>query len=62
MKREKCFYQSMPNIYGFSWVGYWDNFHHFTKQIGDKWAEIRATDIDIDNGNLEDMARLSVTR
>lgn len=62
MKREKWFYQSMPNIYGFSWSGYWDKYHHFTKQINGKWLEIRATDLDIDNGNLEDMARLSVSR
>jgi len=62
MKRNKDFYRSITNINGYYWVGYWDKFHHFVKQIGNKWAEIRATDTDIDNGNLDFFAKRGFTR
>lgn len=62
MQRNKDFYRSISNICGYYWVGYWDNFHHFVKQIGNKYAEIRVTDTDINNGNLNFMAKKDLTR
>lgn len=56
----KAYYQILHdviNLNGFKWFGYCEDstgnyFHHFQKQIGKKWIEIKATDDDITNGNI----------
>ena len=62
MENKKTFYQSLPNLNGFLWVGYWDKSHHFTKKIGSIYTHIRANEQDIKTGNLNDMIKHNVTR
>lgn len=62
MTNKKTFYQSLPNLDGFLWVGYWDKLHHFTKKVGSMHAHIRASEQDIKTGNLNDMIKYKVTR
>jgi hypothetical protein len=62
MQKEKTFYRSLPNLDGFSWVGYWDSFHHFTKKIGDKYAHIRSTEHDIKDGNIYSLIKYKLTK
>lgn len=62
MTNKKTFYQSLPNLDGFLWVGYWDKLHHFTKKVGSMYAHIRASEQDIKTGNLNDMIKHKVTR
>jgi len=62
MENQKTFYQSLPNLDGFSWVGYWDKLHHFTKKIGNIYTHIQANEQDIKTGNLNDMIKHNLTR
>lgn len=47
-------------------MGFWDNFHHFVKRIDTgympKYIEIKCTDDDIENENLNDMIKYHVSR
>ena len=61
MKKAKVFYQSL-NIDGFTWRGYWNKLHHFVKKECAGYLEIKCTDTDIQDGNLQDMIKLGVTR
>jgi hypothetical protein len=61
MANKKSYYTAL-NFDGFKWAGYWDNFHHFTKKESKGYLEIRCTDIDILDGNLQDMIKLGMTK
>lgn len=61
MKKQKRYYQTLK-FDGFTWSGFWDNFHHFIKKECRGYFEIRCTDIDIEDGNLLDMIKLGVTK
>ena len=62
MTNKKIYYQSLPNLDGFLWVGYWDKLHHFTKKIDNIYTHIRANKQDIKTGNLNEMINHKVTR
>jgi len=61
MKHEKYHYQGME-VDGFKWQGFWDGYHHFVKREGSKYVETRATDQDIEDGNLKDMIKYGVSK
>jgi len=61
MENKKSFYQSL-NIDGYTWAGFWDNLHHFTKKVCNGWNCINCTDMDIKDGNIYDMVKYEVTR
>jgi hypothetical protein len=70
MKHIKAYYQILhqtKELNGFKWFGYCENskgeyLHHFQKQEGKKWIEIKATEEDIENGNLEFMAKNNLSK
>lgn len=63
MKHIKAYYQILhetKDLNGFQWFGYCQNskgeyLHHFQKQEGKKWVELKVNEEDIENGNLEFM-------
>jgi hypothetical protein len=63
MKHIKAYYQILhetKELNGFKWFGYCENskgeyLHHFQKQDGKKWLEIKASEEDLENGNIEFM-------
>lgn len=43
---------------GFSYQGYWNGLYHFSKEIKPgNWVDLRATDEDLINGNLDTMSK-----
>ncbi len=67
MTRDKSFYKELPVIDGHKWAGFWDGYHHFVKKEESgihkgKFTEVRATDEDIDNKNLDSMIEYGVTK
>lgn len=72
MKNKKEYYKELHNkmdLNGFKWyAGVKDSkgkyFHYFNKQEEGQyeWLKIKATDEDIENGNLEFMTKHNLTR
>jgi hypothetical protein len=52
MKHSKAHYQSL-NYNGYTWTGFWNKKHHFSKPEGKGFACIKATEEDLENGNIE---------
>lgn len=47
---------------GFSWFGFLDGLHHFSKQRADgKYAQIRCREEQLENGDFEFMAENGLT-
>ena len=61
MKHDKSHYQGME-VDGFKWQGFWGGYHHFVKKDGKGYLETRATDKDIEDGNLKDMIKYGVSK
>lgn len=63
MKHPKKFYQ-LINVDGFKWA-YYDHrtkLHTFIRKEGFKWFITKASDDDIEDGNLKDMIELGVSK
>lgn len=61
MKNNKQYYQSL-NIDGYTWSGYWSGFHNFTKKDGSNVAVVRCNDADIEDGNLQCMIQMGLSK
>ena len=71
MKHAKSYYMNLPTFNGFKWSGYWNEtdsqpkYHVFVSEAKvptTLYWYIKATDEDIENGNLEFMALNNLTR
>lgn len=61
MHHNKEYYQSI-NIEGYTWSGFWNGFHNFTKKDGASIEVVRCSDRDIEDGNLKEMIQLGLSK
>ena len=49
---------------GYKWTGFWDKFHHFTKEVNNPrgYLTVACTDEDLTNGNFDFMIKHGLTR
>ena len=61
MKHPKQYYRGL-NFSGFRWFCYESGWHLFSKKVGEKYAQMKCTEQDIEDGNAEEMAREGLTK
>lgn len=63
MRHPKCHYMGL-NHAGFSWGGFWDGHHVFTKRANDAggFFEMKVLESDIEDGSWKFMAEKGLTR
>lgn len=63
MKHNKNHYRKI-NIDGFTWSGFWDGFHYFSKRQDSPYGywQLKCTEGDIEDGNLIELIKLELSR